>query len=113
VTGDFDALLAWLYERLGRELTVSLQRSGGNVRLHAHGALARGSGDITLIEAARGRVVAFDVGESRVILLEGEFVGVEFDEADSLELSDGLVQIPARATADFGAVLILFGDVVG
>ena len=110
MANDFDALLGWLYERIGRPVTVSLQRSGGNVRMHAHGVLAHSGGDITLIEAARGRVVAFDVGESRVILLEGEFVDVEFDAATSLELEDGVVELPARATADFGAVLIIFGD---
>jgi hypothetical protein len=53
-----------------------------------------------------------------VILPEGEFVGVEFDEAEQVTLDVGAVSLPARATAGFGhldaddlpGIEILFGD---
>ena len=119
---DFDALLDWLYERLGREVALTMQYAGGNVRLYAHGLLARSQGSVTLIGPhGGGRVVAFDVGEGGVVLIEGELVELEFDEAQHLTLDIGTVFLPARATAGFGdvevdgvqqsAVQILFGDV--
>ncbi len=120
---DFDALLDWLYERLGRQVSVSMQYAYGNVRLYAaHGLLARSQGSVTLLgPGGGGRVVAFDVGEGGVVLIEGELVEVDFDEAQHLTLDIGTVFLPARATAGFGnvdidgvqqsAVQILFGDV--
>jgi hypothetical protein len=36
---EFDGLLDWLYQRLGRQVSVSMQCSGGNVHLHARGGV--------------------------------------------------------------------------
>lgn len=99
---DFDAAVAWLRARLGRQVVAAVQSAGegvSNTGLSVAGPLlVRDDGDITLIDPPPGRVEAFAVGAATLVLLEGDFV--------------------AAGTTDFGAtggaVLLqaTFGDIV-
>jgi hypothetical protein len=111
VPDDFESLLAWLHERVGDEVSISV---GGppdgetNVGLHARGTLRRGDGEVTLIDPAPGEVVTFRVGDSTVVLLEGDLVEVELEEVRTTRVGDGEIRLPASASADFGEVSVLF-----
>jgi hypothetical protein len=82
---DFDELLLWLQQRLGRRLSVTLTGPTGrpgNVRLRGEGGLLRDDG--LLIDRALGRVVAFKVGEAQRVLIEGELVATEYFEPQNV-----------------------------
>jgi hypothetical protein len=99
---DFDDLLRWLEARSGQEVALSLGGPAdglGNSQLIVHGVLRRYDGDheITLVDAAPGRVERYDVGDGHLVLLEGDFVG-----ASGLRLGPEDGGEPAHVVADFG-----------
>lgn len=99
---DFDDLLRWLEARTGQEVALSLggPTDGlGNSRIVLHGVLGRDEGDrpISLIDAAPGRVERYDLGDARLVLLEGDFVA-----ARGLRLGPEDGGEPAHVVADFG-----------
>jgi hypothetical protein len=105
---DFDAVIAWLRERLGRQLVVSVQGAGDAVRNTTFSAagplLVRDDGDITLIDPPEGRVEAFAVGACTVVLLEGDFASA--GTTDFGTGTNALVQV------ECGGLLITFAEVV-
>jgi hypothetical protein len=99
---DFDDLLRWLEARSGQEVALSLGGPAdglGNTQLIVHGVLGRYDGDheITLVDAAPGRVERYDVGDAHLVLLEGDLVG-----ASGLRLGPEDDGEPAHVVVDFG-----------
>jgi uncharacterized protein (AIM24 family) len=77
---NFDAVIAWLDDHLGRRVfaaTQSASEEAGNTRLSIVGPLARAEGEITLIDPRPGRIEAFTVGDGTLVLLEGDFLAAE------------------------------------
>jgi hypothetical protein len=111
---DFAALIAWLDDRVGKRVAVSLtgpSERTSNVGLHAEGALRRRDVEIILIDPSPGQVAAFGVGDAVLVLLEGDLIEVEFDDGRTFTpLGGGSFEIPASASADFGDVVVLFSD---
>jgi hypothetical protein len=111
---DFAALIAWLEDRVGKHVAVSLtgpSEGTSNVGLHAEGALRRRDGEIILIDPSPGQVAAFGVGDAVLVLLEGDLIEVEFDDRQVFTpLDGGSFEIPASASADFGDVVVRFSD---
>ena len=74
---DFDGVVAWLRERLGRQVVAATQGAGegvSNTGLSVAGPLLRrDDGEVTLIDPPPGRVEAFAVGSATLVLLEGDF----------------------------------------
>jgi hypothetical protein len=106
---DFDAVVAWLRARLGRQLVVSVQGAGDAVRNTTFSAagplLVRDDGEITLIDPPPGRVEAFAVGTCSVVLLEGDF-----RSAGTTDFGTGGGGALVQATV--GGLLITFAEVV-
>jgi hypothetical protein len=105
---DFDGLLGWLDDRRGREVALSLGGAAdglGNSQLVVHGVLARPAGppQVTLIDAAPGRVERYEVGDAHLVLLEGDFVA-----ASGLRVGAEEGGEPAHVVADFGELAFTF-----
>jgi hypothetical protein len=104
---DYDAVVAWLRARLGRQMVVSVQGAGEEVRnttiSSAGPLLARDDGEITLIAPPPGRVDPFAIGTATVVLLEGDFAG-----ARSAGMGTGATAI---VQAEVGGLLITFAEV--
>lgn len=94
---DFDGVLAWLNDHLGRRVVAAAQ-ADGNTTMSVQGhLLRRDEGEITLVDPAPGRVEAWSIGGATLVLLEGDFT--------------------AARTTDFGSgraplVQAAFGDLV-
>jgi hypothetical protein len=110
VNDDFDALVRWLDRRLGERVVVGLAGPADgstNTQLTAIGPLLRDEREVSLIDPAPGRVEKFTVGDVALILLEGDLVGVEFQDARPLAgASGGRVTLPEVVLADFGEVTV-------
>jgi hypothetical protein len=106
---DFDGMIRWLDDRLGRRVVVGTQGAGedemsGNSSLSVRGYLIRqDDGEIALISPAPGRVEVFRVGEAGLILLEGDF-----HEAATADGPEGL---PVMVQARFQNLLITIAEV--
>jgi hypothetical protein len=104
---DFDAVVAWLRERLGRQVVVATQGDGaavGNTGLSVAGPLLRrDDGEVTLIDPPPGRVEAFAVGTATLVLLEGDFVS-----AGTTDFGSGR---SALVQATFGALVITVAEI--
>jgi hypothetical protein len=71
---DYDAVGAWLRERLGRRVLCAVQ-GAGNTGLTVIGPLLRRDhGEVQLIDPPPGRVDAWSVGGATLLLLEGDLV---------------------------------------
>ena len=107
---DFDALLRWLDGRLGERVVVGLAGPADgstNTQLTAMGRLLRDEREVSLIDPAPGRVEKFTVGDVALVLLEGDLVEVEFQDARPLaRASGGRVTLPEVVLADFGEVTV-------
>lgn len=107
---DFDALLRWVDRRLGERVVVTLAgpaHGSTNTQLTAVGSLLRDEREVSLIDPAPGRVEKFTVGDVALVLLEGDLVDVEFQDARPLAgASGGRVTLPEVALADFGEVTV-------
>jgi hypothetical protein len=110
VNDDFDALLRWLDGRLGERVVVGLAGPADgttNTQLTAMGPLLRDEREVSLIDPAPGRVEKFTVGDVALVLLEGDLVDVEFEDAKPLiGASGGRVTLPEVVLADFGEVTV-------
>jgi hypothetical protein len=106
---DFDAVVAWLRARLGRQVVAATQGAGAgvsNTGLSVAGPLLRrDDGDITLIDPPPGRVEAFAVGSATLVLLEGDFGGAGVTDFGG---ERGAVLLQAR----FGDLLVTVAEVV-
>jgi hypothetical protein len=104
---DYDAVIAWLRARLGKQLVVSVQGATEEIRntsiSSAGPLLARDDGDITLIDPPPGRVEPFAIGTATVVLLEGDF-----SRAQSTDMGTGANAI---VQAEVGGLLITFAEV--
>ncbi len=113
---DFDELLTWLGQRLGRRVSAQLSGPLGapsNVRLSAEGGLFRWSHDVLLIDPASGRVAAFRVGDGQLVLIESELVGTEYFEPQEVPRPDGTtVLIGAAVEVAFRHVTLRVTDMV-
>jgi hypothetical protein len=107
---DFDGVIAWLTERLGRQVVAATQGAGGgvsNTGLNVAGPLLRrDDGEITLIDPPPGRVEAFAVGSATLVLLEGDFVS-----AGSTDFGAGGGDGPVLVQATFGDLLVTVAEV--
>lgn len=115
-SGDFDELVLWLEQRLGRRLSAELSGPVGqptNVGLEVEGGLLRDDRTILRIDAAPGRVAAYKVGDGRLVLLEGELVRVDWLEPQPLTMTDGTTALlGAGVEAAFRYVRVLLREVV-
>jgi hypothetical protein len=112
-TTEFDLVLRWLGDRVGQEICVSLQGTGdraSNTSLSARGRLSVLPGEVAWVDPAPGRVEAFDVGSSTLVLLEGDLVEVDVQEGEAVQGADGAFLVPAMLSADFGELSVTFAD---
>ena len=104
---DFDALIGWLRDHLGRQVVAATQGAGaavGNTGLSISGPLLRrDDGDVVLIDPPPGRVEAFAVGSATLVLLEGDFRG-----AASTDFGTGGA---ALVQAEFGSLVVTVAEV--
>ena len=108
--GEFASLVAWLDGKVGQRVSVSMTGpQETNVALHAEGELRRAEGEILLIDPAPGEVVSFEIGNAVVILLEGDLLEVEFEDAETVASpAGGTFEKPESALADFGELTVHF-----
>jgi hypothetical protein len=99
---DFDGVLAWLTDHLGRQVVAAAQAEG-NTTMSVTGHLLKvDDREITLIDPAPGRVEAFAVGGATLVLLEGDFT-----RAGTTDFGGGR---PALVQATFGALTVTVAE---
>jgi hypothetical protein len=94
---DFDGVLGWLRDHLGRPVVAAAQGTDGNTTLTVRGPLLHvDDGEITLIDPAPGRVDVWAVGGATLVLLEGDLT-----EAGTTDFGTGQAKLlQARFGAD-------------
>jgi hypothetical protein len=100
---DYDGLLAWLRERLGRRVMAAVQGDGNSGLSVVGPLLVRDDGEVTLVEPRPGRVAAWSIGGATLLLLEGDFVSCR-----SAEMQPGG---PMIAQATFHDLVVTVGEV--
>lgn len=100
---DFDGMAAWLRERLGQRVICSVQGEGNTGLSIVGPLLQRDHGEVQLIDPPPGRVAAWSVGGSTLLLLEGDLA-----EARAIEFPDGGPQL---MQATFAGAVVTVGEV--
>lgn len=74
----FDDVLHWLAAHAEQRAQLSIGVNDGNTSVHVSGVLqATPNGEVVTIDARRGRIECWAVGDASLQLLEGDFEGAE------------------------------------
>lgn len=74
----FDDVVHWLAAHADQRAQLSIGVNDGNTSVHVSGCLqATPDGEVVTINARRGRIECWAVGDASLQLLEGDFKGAE------------------------------------
>jgi hypothetical protein len=100
----FDSVCRWLDDRLSRQVQVTISgppESRGNSGVVFSGALAPGSGEVSLVDPRGGALRQWAVGQAGDLwILEGDFVEAELepDDVDALVIETRELSIIVTVT---------------
>jgi hypothetical protein len=99
---DFDGVVGWLRDHLGRPVVAAAQAEG-NTTMSVTGHLLRvDDREINLVDPAPGRVEVWSVGGATLVLLEGDFTGAG--------TADFGTDRPALLQATFGDLVVTVAE---